>query len=465
MLRRQQEFYFQILQIVDALLLCAALWIAHHVRYAILPENFDISTVTPFGGYAWMLVLILPLGPLILERQGLYHESAIRTYPQSLWAIFKSVLYLLILLIIFIVSLRIPQETISRAALFMFLPVSTMLLGFREFLFRWYLSRGDVPDWNRQHVMLCGEPCERDQWRKELDKVPGQHFVISAEMDLKDCQGEGFTRRLHDANIDVAVFSIEHTDISDIRRSLLACEAEGIEAWISADFFRTAIARPQFDRFGSRPLLVFRSTPEASMELMIKRLLDVFVSGVMLLLLFPLWLLLGIGIVFSSGRPIIFSQKRSGLNGRPFTMFKFRTMVTDAEQRREELSEQNEMSGPVFKVSSDPRITPFGHWLRRTSLDEMPQLWNVLRGEMSLVGPRPLPLYETERFDDFSQRRRMSVKPGLTCLWQISGRNQISDFEEWVRLDLDYIDRWTLWLDFKILIKTIPVLLFGDGAK
>jgi lipopolysaccharide/colanic/teichoic acid biosynthesis glycosyltransferase len=132
---------------------------------------------------------------------------------------------------------------------------------------------------------------------------------------------------------------------------------------------------------------------------------------------------------------------------------------------KHELAALNEMTGPVFKITKDPRVTPIGKWLRKTSVDEFPQLFNVLRGEMSLVGPRPLPVDEVRRFDDVAHRRRLSVKPGLTCLWQISGRNQISDFREWVRLDLEYIDNWSLWLDFKIILRTIPVVLFGRGAK
>jgi lipopolysaccharide/colanic/teichoic acid biosynthesis glycosyltransferase len=162
---------------------------------------------------------------------------------------------------------------------------------------------------------------------------------------------------------------------------------------------------------------------------------------------------------------VLFSQNRSGLRGRPFRMYKFRTMVTNAEQGRAELEDRNEMSGPVFKVKNDPRVTRVGIFLRKSSLDELPQLWNVLRGEMSLVGPRPLPLYETANFGDLTQRRRMSVRPGLTCLWQVRGRSKITDFKDWVILDLEYIDHWSLWLDFKILLRTVPVVLFGWGAK
>jgi lipopolysaccharide/colanic/teichoic acid biosynthesis glycosyltransferase len=146
-------------------------------------------------------------------------------------------------------------------------------------------------------------------------------------------------------------------------------------------------------------------------------------------------------------------------------MYKFRTMVTNAEQLKAELAALNEMSGPVFKLTNDPRVTPVGRWLRKFSLDEFPQLFNVLRGEMSLVGPRPLPVDEVRRFDDLAHRRRLSVKPGLTCLWQVSGRNNVSDFKDWVRLDLEYIDNWSLWLDLKILWRTVPVVLAGTGAR
>jgi lipopolysaccharide/colanic/teichoic acid biosynthesis glycosyltransferase len=146
-------------------------------------------------------------------------------------------------------------------------------------------------------------------------------------------------------------------------------------------------------------------------------------------------------------------------------MYKFRTMVSNAEQLKQELAALNEMTGPVFKVSNDPRVTPIGRFLRKFSVDELPQLFNVLRGEMSLVGPRPLPVDEVRQFSDLAHRRRLSVKPGITCLWQISGRNNVSDFKEWVRLDLEYIDNWSLWLDLKILLRTIPVVLTGAGAR
>jgi exopolysaccharide biosynthesis polyprenyl glycosylphosphotransferase len=210
---------------------------------------------------------------------------------------------------------------------------------------------------------------------------------------------------------------------------------------------------------------VFRTTPNISWALHLKGLIDR--AGAFLGLLALSWLLalIALGIRLTSPGPIIFRQQRAGRNGKPFTMLKFRSMTTDAEMRQAELAVHNQMEGPVFKIENDPRITSIGRFLRRTSLDELPQLWNVFKGEMSLVGPRPLPLYEVEKFESVAQRRRLSMKPGLTCLWQISGRNQIQKFEDWVRLDLQYIDNWSLWLDLEILLKTVPVVLFAHGAR
>ena len=196
-----------------------------------------------------------------------------------------------------------------------------------------------------------------------------------------------------------------------------------------------------------------------------KQLVDFFGSLIILLFLSLPMLAIALLVKLTSPGPALFRQQRSGINGRPFTIFKFRTMVTNAEQFKHELAAMNEMSGPVFKITNDPRITPVGKFLRKYSLDELPQLLNVLRGEMSLVGPRPLPVDEVRRFNDFAHRRRLSVKPGLTCLWQIKGRNRITSFDDWVRLDLEYIDNWSLWLDVSILIRTIPVVVLGTGAK
>jgi exopolysaccharide biosynthesis polyprenyl glycosylphosphotransferase len=194
-----------------------------------------------------------------------------------------------------------------------------------------------------------------------------------------------------------------------------------------------------------------------------KRTLDISLSVFMIIFFFPLFIVAAAAIKITSPGPFLFIQERLGLNKRRFPLYKFRTMVQDAEKNLCELEDRNEMSGPVFKIRNDPRITPVGVILRKMSIDEMPQLINVLKGDMSLVGPRPLPVRDYDGFDQDWHRRRFSVRPGLTCLWQVNGRNDIP-FEKWMELDMKYIDEWSMWLDLKILIKTIPAVLRGSGA-
>jgi exopolysaccharide biosynthesis polyprenyl glycosylphosphotransferase len=217
----------------------------------------------------------------------------------------------------------------------------------------------------------------------------------------------------------------------------------------------------EFDGF---PLLSFSTTPTNEALLFVRRILDVILAGFILVIFGPLVMLpAAILIKLTSSGPVLFKQTRCGLNGRQFVMYKFRSMVSNAEQLRVELEGLNEMDGPVFKSSRDPRITTVGKIIRRRSIDELPQIFNVLRGDMSLVGPRPPLPAEVARYERW-QRRRLSMKPGMTCLWQISGRNEVS-FDDWMKLDLTYIDNWSLLLDLKILLKTVPVVLLGRGAK
>jgi exopolysaccharide biosynthesis polyprenyl glycosylphosphotransferase len=270
---------------------------------------------------------------------------------------------------------------------------------------------------------------------------------------------------LHEHSVNAVIISAKRSFFDQVEAAVRACELEGIEVWLMADFFRTQISRTTFDDFFGQSIMVFRAVPEASWQGVGKQLLDFFGAAALLIVLAPWLALVSLLIKLTTPGPIFFRQQRSGLNGRPFTLYKFRTMVTNAEQLKHELAAMNEMSGPVFKLVNDPRITPFGRLLRKTSIDELPQLWNVVRGEMSLVGPRPLPVDEVKRFHDPAHRRRLSVKPGLTCLWQVSGRNKVKDFKDWVRLDLEYIDNWSLWLDVKILCRTLPAVVMGVGAS
>lgn len=239
---------------------------------------------------------------------------------------------------------------------------------------------------------------------------------------------------------------------------------EGIRVTLAADFFSVEILKSEVSYFHSVPLIHYQPSPGDPTSLLLKRAIDITVSASMLLaLLVPFVVIAGL-IKFDSEGPVFFRQRRVGLNGRRFTLLKFRSMVKDAEKLLPQLRYRNEMAGPVFKIKDDPRVTAVGRWMRRFSIDELPQLINVLKGDMSLVGPRP-PLPEEVSLYERKQRRRLSMRPGITCIWQVSGRNEIPDFERWAELDLQYIDHWSLGQDLRLLLRTIPAVLSGFGAR
>ena len=241
------------------------------------------------------------------------------------------------------------------------------------------------------------------------------------------------------------------------------CETMGITVHLRLAPFEKTISRLELGEIAGGGYLRFTTAPKSGTALFAKRLLDVLGASLLLVLLLPLLILAALLVKLSSRGPAVFRQERAGRNGRSFTLYKFRTMVEGAEKDRAGLESKNELDGPAFKIKEDPRITGLGKFLRKTSIDELPQLWNVVKGDMSLVGPRPLPMYEVDKFEPW-QRRRMSMRPGITCIWQVSGRNRMTSFSEWMKLDLEYVDRWSLGLDFKILLRTIPAVLGARGA-
>ncbi len=241
------------------------------------------------------------------------------------------------------------------------------------------------------------------------------------------------------------------------------CETVGVDVTIVSDLFQTRRARPEIHDLLGPPGITLANYPHRLWKVVVKRVIDIVGALAGILLTSPLCLVAALAIKLGSPGPVFFVQRRCGLRGRTFPFIKFRTMYVDAEARLGELRQYNETTGPVFKMKHDPRVTRVGQVLRKYSIDELPQLVNVLLGHMSLVGPRP-PIPDETTSYDLSERRRLSVRPGLTCLWQISGRSQLS-FEEWMRLDLEYIDNWSLWLDLRILLRTIPAVIRGDGAS
>ena len=463
MLGRRQELNLQFQQIADGLLMSLAFWLAHAVRFAGASWFIFDKPIGPFSDFQWLLFVILPFGPIILELQGFYAHPLQKTAAKSLAQLARAGFWLglLIAACSFFLRLNVP----SRAVMPIFAVLAIGFLLARERLTIQRYRRRARTEALRERVLFAGTAADIQALRDSFGPEQIMEIEVVDEIDIEGRPISELIEALHKHSVSRVIFAGGRSHLDRLEEAIAACEVEGVEAWLIADFIRTSIARPDFDVFAGHPVLVFRTTPALSWRLLIKDVMDRLGALTGLILGAPLFVMIALAIKLTSRGPIFFRQARGGQHGRPFTMYKFRTMVSDAEMQREELARFNQMSGPVFKIDKDPRITRVGRFLRKTSFDELPQLWNVFKGEMSLVGPRPLPIYEVEKFETPSQRRRLSMKPGLTCLWQISGRNQIQSFDRWVQLDLEYIDNWSLWLDLKILVRTIPVVLFGWGAR
>jgi exopolysaccharide biosynthesis polyprenyl glycosylphosphotransferase len=467
MLRRDRQIRTQIHQLADACLFAASFWVAYALRTdpqigawldlpAIGDQTIDSQKII------WLYVALFPAAPLILESQNFYNRPVLGSRAEIFWPLFRGCAITSIGLVL---AMWVFQFVTPRGMIGFFGVISFSLVYLKEELVRLVLRSRLAQSQYKRRFVLVGTEREILRIRNELKPQTDESVEIIAELNLVETPVQQIVNLLHDHSVFGVILSAKHTNFEQVEYVIRACELEGIEVWLIADFFSTQISRTNFDELLGRPLLVFRTAPEASWQGLVKQFMDIFGAAILLVVLAPVFLVIAVAIKFTSPGPVFFKQQRSGLSGAPFTLYKFRTMVTNAEQFKHELEAMNEMTGPVFKVTNDPRVTRVGKFLRKYSLDELPQLYNVLRAEMSLVGPRPLPVDEVRRFDNLAHRRRLSMKPGLTCLWQVSGRNQISDFKEWVRLDLQYIDHWTLWLDLKILFLTLPAVLRGTGAK
>ncbi len=463
MLARKQELNTQVQQLIDSFLLAFSLLLAHTLRFYSTQWLHLSKTIEPFGAYSWLLIVVMLFGPILLDLQGFYNSPVDKKKRRSILQIFQAMLYLGVIVSACVIFLRLPMPNRSVPILFGLIAGATLLAKERMIVqhMRVRAGRGEL----REPVLLAGSPEDIATLEQSLTAEQQLLIDVVGRIDIETQPVADLIEAMHRHSVARVIFAAGHSQLNRVEAAIGACEVEGVPAWLAADFIRTSIAKPDFDAFGGRPMLVFRSTPDVSWTLFAKAMIDRIGAFCALLIFAIPMVFVAVMIRITSPGPIIFKQRRAGKHGKPFVMYKFRSMSNDAEMRRAELEPFNQMTGPVFKVEADPRITPFGRWLRRTSIDELPQLVNVLLGDMSLVGPRPLPLYEVEKFENTAQRRRLSVKPGLTCLWQISGRNQVRDFGDWVKLDLDYIDRWSLTLDLKILVRTVPAVLMGFGAK
>jgi len=466
---RQATYLFGL---VDAMLLVLALLIAFGVRSLVsLPFLTDGLSID-LGTHIWLLTVGIPAYWLLAEWQKLYEPSAMRrkalTVAALLWAFGYLTGFLGLAIFIFQV------KTFSRAIFFLFLVIGFLLLAATRVTLASLAKRTGSDSADMRNVLIVGTGPESFEVRTKLQAhdelgmrvvghLPGPNpspmaideaLLLGTLSDLKQI--------VENRVVDDVIFAIPVVESLSCAREIGWCEEVGVTVHLRADLVRTLFARMYPTDLDGTPMLTVSATPRQPAALLAKRVTDLAGSLVAMVVLAPVFVISAFLVKATSRGPVFFTQERVGLNGRTFRLYKFRSMYKDAEARRAALADRNEMSGPVFKIKDDPRITPVGKWMRRFSIDEIPQFWNVLAGDMSLVGPRPPIPAEVKKYERW-QRRRLSMKPGITCLWQVSGRNAI-DFDDWMRLDLAYIDTWSLRLDVQILLRTVPVVLTARGA-
>jgi exopolysaccharide biosynthesis polyprenyl glycosylphosphotransferase len=451
MIDQRKRIFAVNLWFVDLVLTTASFYLAYRLRQLVDLQGY---TVLRLPEYLWLLAIILPVWAVMLPLFRVYSDLTASPVDQVI-RLTKGVLFAWLTLLA--AQFFVSEDAFDRhrlIAVFTLVINYFLLVAYRIILIK--LKKHGALD--VRHVAVVGS-CDaaRDFARKiEEHRVWGLHLV--GIFDQKDVKG-----LLERGGLDELIVVTDNEPLSEFTDTFLLCEELGVTARVVLNFFPHSFARTELEQFGEFPLLSFSTTPTNEALFFVRRIMDLVIVCIFGI---PILLVIGISSIairLTSPGPVFFKQERCGLNGRLFTMYKLRSMVNNSEQARFELETLNEMDGPVFKSSRDPRRTKVGKFLRKFSIDEFPQFYNVLRGDMSLVGPRPPLPQEVARYERW-QRRRLSMKPGITCLWQISGRNEVS-FQEWMKLDLTYIDNWSLLLDLKILLKTVPVVLLGRGAR
>ena len=467
----------------DLLLVAGSFLAAYWLRSTVLPAlGLFPDNLYPLRSYLPLLPVSLVIWGFLLYGSGVYGSQRTVPLPLEAWHIARtcSIGAVLLVLVIFVFRLDeslLGADRISRLWIGLFVTLAGFLLLGRMVLVRltarWVRFRG----YNYRTILIVGCNETGLSVAESIDRHSywGYRIMGFISENGQTDTGRPFAGRavlgelgelpeiLESRVVDEVIFALDRQRLHLLEDLMLGLEEQGIRTRLALNLFPHAHAKVEVGDLDGLPLMTFSTTPTSELRMLAKRALDVVASSILLVLSLPAMLLVALLIKLGRGGTVLFRQTRCGLNGRLFTLYKFRTMIQNAEAEKEKLAHLNEMGGPAFKVRSDPRVTRLGRVLRRFSLDELPQLWNVLRGDMSLVGPRPPVPAEVAQYQRW-QRRRLSMRPGLTCLWQISGRNQV-DFDRWMELDLEYIDNWTPSLDLKILAKTIPAVLSGRGAS
>lgn len=418
-----------------------------------------------------LALLATALGAWIVTSAVFGLRRSYRTRPAwgESWAIIKSgtLVFFGLLTVIFLGKMTVA----SRLFVLLFAFTGTAGVIFTRLTIRSLLLKARAQGFNFRTLAIVGSGplAHRVADIVREQRGWGMKFIGFIPVDEETPRGpllgrvEDIASIVDDNVVDEVIFAVDKYKLGELESAFEACEETGVNTRIVLNFFPHKFSQPSLGDLDGLPMLGFHATSNAQFELAFKRVFDIAVASFALVLGAPLFVLTALAIKLESKGPVLFVQERVGRNGRAFGMIKFRSMVANAEDLRERMEGDNELDGPAFKIKSDPRITRVGRFIRKTSIDEIPQFLNVLRGEMSVVGPRPPLQSEVARYARW-QRRRLSVKPGLTCIWQVSGRNNV-DFDGWMKMDMEYVDRWSLRLDFKLFLQTIPAVLFGRGAS
>ncbi|MBP1713168.1 MAG: Undecaprenyl-phosphate galactose phosphotransferase [Deltaproteobacteria bacterium] len=469
MLRQRTKIFSLILYFGDLTATLFAFILSYVIR-RFLPIT-SYAEVFPFALYLDLLWPTILIWSIVFFGLGLYQSWRSRGFWRESWLVLKAVLIASLLL--GFVAFALKFEFVSRLFWVLFAFLDVVLIHFMRFFIRAVIF---PPKKDRfRFLLIIGTEKNACHLARMIERHKDLGLQIFGFLSLSDSphppQIDGYPvlgrpqdlpELLEKHVIDEVIFAISQEQLQRMEELFLLCEERGVTARVVLDFFPHVFARTHLEELDGLPLLTFSTTPRNELMLLLRRVFDIAGSLVLISLFSPIFAMVFLLIRIDSPGPAIFRQIRCGLNGRKFVFLKFRSMFARTEIQKNDLSDYNLMNGPVFKMKNDPRVTRVGRFLRKTSLDELPQLINVLRGDMSFVGPRPPLPEEVAQYQSW-QRRRLSMRPGITGLWQVSGRNLI-DFDQWMRLDLEYIDNWSLWLDLKILLKTIPVVLLGKGA-
>lgn len=466
MLKENERLYNNILAVFDILFTIAAFVLGYYIRVFTKAGDIIYS-----DQYLIIGLLIIPTWYVLLKVINLQSTQKNKAY--SLVIIEYAIIAGIGISILFIFIFWLNLDSISRIAIFIFGVADLIILSTIKIIIIAIQKKKTLKGKNVKNALIyAGENSENLIDRLIEAKQFGYKIeaIVTENEKIKNLYSNRFTilnsdidfnKYIEEHAIDEVIYCKEKIYTEEIRNLIYSCQEVGVNFQLQSDFFSLIASKSQVNYLGATPILSISTTSTDYFSLTIKSIIDFIISFFALLLFLPFFIIIAIIIKLESKGPVFFKQKRVGLRGRHFTMYKFRTMVADAEKLKKELEAQNEVDGPVFKIKNDPRITKVGAFLRKTSLDEFPQFINVLFGDMSIVGPRPPIQAEVDLYERW-QLRRLSMKPGITCTWQVSGRNEIS-FEDWMKMDLQYIDNWSLRLDLMLIIKTFNAVFKRTG--